>query len=277
MNLAGHDIGVCSWSLKPNSVEQLIEQMDELRLDHLQLALNPLLTTSPEQQDAYIHQLNEAEIAITAGMIGFPGENYGSIALIRGSGGMVPSDQWSARRQLAIDAGQFAKRIGIELISLHLGFIPPSNDQAYPTLINRVREVAAAYAQDGIGLLFETGQERASELLMFLNDLNVKNVAVNFDPANMILYGSGDPIEAVQTLGRHIQHVHIKDAIASASPGIEWGREVAFGAGDIDHTAFLRALIDVGYDGPLVIEREAGETRLADVKRAIAKLEELLA
>lgn len=277
MNLAGHDIGVCSWSLKPTSAEQLVAAMDELQLDHLQLALSPLLALPVDQQDAYINKLNEAEIAITAGMIGFPGENYGSIALIRGTGGLVPSDQWTARRQRSLDAGNLAKRIGIELISLHLGFIPPSSDQTYVSLIGRVREIAGAYAELGIGLLFETGQERASALLMFLNDLNVKNIGVNFDPANMILYGSGDPTEAVQTLGRHIQHVHIKDATASNSPGIEWGREVAFGTGDIDHTAFLRALIDVGYDGPLIIEREAGETRIADVKTAIAKLEELLA
>ena len=79
----------------------------------------------------------------------------------------------------------------------------------------------------------ETGQETASELLQFLNDLPVRNVGVNFDPANMILYGSGDPIEAIETLDRHIRHVHIKDAVASENPGMDWGRTTPVGAGEV--------------------------------------------
>ena len=75
-----------------------------------------------------------------------------------------------------------------------------------------------------VALSMETGQEQAPELLQFLNDLPPTNVGVNFDPGNMILYGSGDPIEAVRILSRHIRHVHIKDAIASAKPGLESGR-----------------------------------------------------
>lgn len=276
MNLAGHDIGVCSWSLKPASMGELVAAMDELQLDHLQLNLMPLLKLDPAQRQAEVDQLNAAEIAITAGMIGFAGENYSTIASIKVTGGLVPSDQWQARHDLAIEGGKIAKQFGIDAVSFHLGFIPPGSDPSYPTLITRTREIASAYADLGVDVLFETGQERANDLLMFLNDLNARNVGVNFDPANMILYGSGDPVEAVATLGRHIRHVHIKDAIASETPGVEWGKEVPFGEGDVDHTGFLRALQDANYTGPLVIEREAGPNRLADVKAAVAKLEELL-
>ncbi len=277
MNLAGHDIGVCNWSLKPSSAQDLIAVLDELSLDHLQLALPSLLKLDESARQAELDAYASADIAITAGMVGFEGENYGTIGSIRKTGGLVPSDLWPARRALAIAAGELASKIGIDRISLHLGFIPPGNDPTYATLLDRAREIARAWAAHDIDLLFETGQERASDLLTFLNDLNTKNVGVNFDPANMILYGAGDPVEAVGMLGRHIRHVHVKDAIASPRPGVEWGREVPFGEGEVDGTAFFRALIDAGYEGPLTIECEIhAADRLANVKTAIAKLEELL-
>ena len=88
----------------------------------------------------------------------------------------------------------------------------------------------------------------------------------------MILYGAGDPIEAIHTLGRHIQHVHVKDATLSSRPGEEWGEEVPFGTGQVPPRAFLDSLKDVGYTGPLAIEREAGADRMADVRTAIETL-----
>ena len=94
-------------------------------------------------------------------------------------------------------------------------------------------------------------------------------MGVNFDPANMIMYGAGDPITAVETLGSFIFHVHIKDGIASDSPGKTWGAEVPFGTGQVGPDRFLTALKKIGYTGPLVIEREAGQQRAADVKAAI--------
>jgi sugar phosphate isomerase/epimerase len=97
-------------------------------------------------------------------------------------------------------------------------------------------------------------------------------VKVNFDPANMILYGAGEPIEAIGILGRHIGHVHVKDATSSNNPGTVWGTEVPFGTGQVPPREFLRALEDVGFTGPLAIEREAGETRIKDIAFAIETL-----
>jgi len=267
-----HEIAVCSWSRRPVSMEKLIASLDELGLDHVQLALGPLLDMDEPARAAAIGLLADDEIAITAGMIGFDGENYGSIPLIRTTGGLIPEATFAARRDRAIAAADLAARIGIEGVSTHVGFIPPSRDPSYAGAVDRVREVVQAYTERGIVLLFETGQEKDSELLQFLNDLNSIYAGVNFDPANMILYGAGDPVEALVTLGRHVRHVHIKDAISSQHPGTEWGEEVAFGAGGVDVHAFLRALTDIGYDGPLVIEREAGADQIADVRRAIDTL-----
>jgi sugar phosphate isomerase/epimerase len=117
-------------------------------------------------------------------------------------------------------------------------------------------------------LLLETGQERANEMLQFLNDLRCQNVACNFDPANLILYGLGDPLDSVAVIGRHIRHVHLKDAINSDQPGTKWGREVDLGRGQVPVLQIVDALDDVGYTGPLVIECEFDAT-LRKVKESV--------
>lgn len=129
--------------------------------------------------------------------------------------------------------------------------------------------MAESLRQRNIVLALETGQESASELLQFLNDLPGENVAVNFDPANMLLYGSGAPIEAITTLSRHIRHVHVKDAVASKRQGIEWGTEVPIGTGEVIFGELLPALEWIDYTGPLVIEREAGDDPVSDIRSAI--------
>jgi len=123
-----------------------------------------------------------------------------------------------------------------------------------------------------VSVLAETGQEDASELLQFLNDTNCRNVGVNFDPANMILYGAGDPIDAIEILDRHIQHVHVKDAVPSAKPRVDWGKEVPFGAGEVGPEVFLDALDEIGYEGSLCIEREVGDDRIGAIKAGIQAL-----
>jgi sugar phosphate isomerase/epimerase len=102
-----------------------------------------------------------------------------------------------------------------------------------------------------------------------------ENLAINFDPANMILYGSGDPIEALRRVGPYVRSVHCKDATWSAQPGKEWGREVPFGDGDVGAESFLRTLREIGYDGPLTIEREIPQEpqrQKAEIGRAVEVL-----
>jgi sugar phosphate isomerase/epimerase len=117
--------------------------------------------------------------------------------------------------------------------------------------VDRIRDIADLFAAHDLWLLMETGQEPAHELLEFLHDLKRDNVFINFDPANMILYGAGEPIAAIKVLGKFIRHVHVKDATASTKPGKEWGEEVPFGTGQVGPRRFLAALHEVGYAGPL--------------------------
>jgi len=269
MRAQEHDLGVCSWSLRPAGMAELVESVRQLGLSHVHLALGKLVSLDDKQRHTELDHLRGSGLTFTAGMIGFPGEDYSTLPRIRLTGGFVPDESWSVRRQLMLEASRIAEELGITLLTTHAGFIPPSNHVDYPKLLGRVAELAESLRQRNIVLALETGQESASELLQFLNDLPGENVAVNFDPANMLLYGSGDPIEAVTTLSRHIRHVHIKDAVASKRQGIDWGAEVPIGAGEVIFGELLPALEWIDYTGPLVIERESGDDLVADIRSAI--------
>lgn len=276
MQLGEHVIGVCSWSLNPASVEDLIAKLKRLDLVHVHLDLTTLLKLDDPARAAAIDQIRRAGITITAGMVTFSGESYATISTIRTTGGFVPDATWEERRDLTVRCAALAKQMGLERLSAHAGFIPPQGDVVFSKVLNRVDEVARRCAEYGVDLLLETGQERAGVLLQFLNELSARSVGVNFDPGNMILYGSGDPVQAANALGGYIRHVHIKDAVRSGRPGLEWGEEVPFGTGDVNVTDLVGALRASKYHGPLVIEREAGNDRLADVQVAVYTLRRVL-
>ncbi len=100
-----------------------------------------------------------------------------------------------------------------------------------------------------------------------LDRLDKRNVGVNFDPANMILYGKGEPVAALKRLARFVLQVHVKDARASSKKG-RWGSEVVAGTGEVDWKAFLAAVRALPQSVDLVIEREAGDSRLEDIRVA---------
>jgi len=277
MNIGGHTIGVCSWSLHPKDTADLVTQVKQAGLSHVQLGLAGLGVLDDKKKLHELDHLKAAGISITGGMVGFQGEDYSTIANIRRTGGFVPDADWPARKSITEQAAALARDLGLPHISAHVGFVPPRGQGNYQKVVDRIRDVADLFAHHSLALLMETGQEKAEELLEFLHDLKRDNVFINFDPANMILYGAGEPIAAIRTLGKFIRHVHVKDATGSAKPGIDWGEEVPFGTGQVKPKNFIQALHDVGYKGPLCIEREAGNQRLTDVKFAVESLKKAIA
>ena len=118
----------------------------------------------------------------------------------------------------------------------------------------------------------------ADDLLRFIGDVGRDNLFINFDPANMILYGSGEPIAALEKVGKYVRSVHCKDGKWAANPGREWGREVPLGEGDVGMEKYLRTLDRLGYTGPLTIEREIAqepERQKAEIGHAIRLLTSL--
>jgi sugar phosphate isomerase/epimerase len=254
-------------------MEDLVTKVKRLGLSHVQLALGELTFLDDKRKYHELGHLRAGGIQFTGGMLAFAGEDYSSIEAIRRTGGYVPDDQWPLRQRVSQEGAKLARELGMKHVMTHIGFVPPPSDAKFGVIVERVRQIAANFAEHGLSLLMETGQEPAAELLHFLQMLNSPNVHINFDPANMILYGAGDPIAAIRLLGKHIRHVHAKDATASAKPGIEWGAEVPFGTGQVNVSSFLHALRQVGYRGPVAIEREAGNNRMTDVATAIESLQ----
>jgi len=253
-------IGVCSWSLGND-----FEKIAEAGVDCVHLAIAPALAPGV---DAYLAKVTQNELTITAAMINFPQENYSTLESIKATGGIVPDDCWRDNRELALKAIELTAELKVQFLSMHFGFVDMHNPAKARMLIERTRMLADKAGEHKVTLLMETGQESAGELRDFLEKLHHPALGVNFDPANMILYGKGNPVEAVGILGPWIKHVHIKDALSTKTPGT-WGSEVVWGTGEVGADKFLRALKNAGFAGALAVEREGGDDRLGDIKAAV--------
>lgn len=201
-------------------------------------------------------------------MFGCLGEDYSTLETIRATGGIAPDATWAKNLEAIRASAGLAAKLGLRIVTFHTGFLPhQKSDPAFAKMLGRLRAVADIFAVHEITLGLETGQETAPALAAFLQELNRPNVGVNFDPANMILYGKGNPVEALRGLSPWLLQVHIKDAQRTKIPGT-WGTEVAAGSGEVNWPVFFAALRGLNFTGDLVIEREAGGQRVADIVTA---------
>jgi sugar phosphate isomerase/epimerase len=260
-------IAVCSWSLQPRDPAHLVEMVRALEIGAVQLALNPALTEPAVWGDAPA-QIEAAGLRLASGMLAFSGEDYSTLESIARTGGVRDDERWSDHLLEATRVAGLAATARIDLVTLHAGFLPEDQDAPLRrTMLDRLHLVADAYVPRGIALAFETGQESAATLIGVLAELGRDGVGVNFDPANMILYGKGDPIEALDALRGVVRQVHVKDALPAEQPGT-WGTEVPVGAGAVDWPAFFEIAETIDPPVTYVIEREAGGSRLDDVAAA---------
>ena len=260
-------VGICSWSLQ-RDIAGVAEAMAKLGVDHVHLAVR---AATGENGDEYLSAVQQQGWTISSTMIDFPQEDYSSLDSIKVTGGIVPDESWDENRELFLGAVEATVKLGVKYLSMHAGFLD-HNDAAYAKkFYERIKCLADASGEKGIVLLLETGQETAEDLAKFMEELNHPAVGVNFDPANMILYDKGDPIEAVKVLSPWIKHIHIKDANRTAETGT-WGAEVPWGTGQVGAERFLKTLEEIGFDGAMAVEREAGDDRFGDIKTAVQSL-----
>lgn len=266
-------IGVCSWSLVPATPAELVERVGDCGVSFVQLALDPIRTGQWNLHET-VHMLRSVNIGVLSGMMGFKGEDYSTLGTIRDTGGVRIDTHWDENLRAAHDNAAIARETGLSLVTFHAGFLPhPQGDPVRELMLDRLRGIIGAFALQGVRVAFETGQERADTLVDVLGEPGFEDVGINFDPANLVLYGMGDPVASLQRLKHRVVQIHIKDAIAANSPGT-WGTEVPVGTGDVDWDAFLGLARSMDVD--LVIEREAGNARVDDVRLARTLLEEHL-
>jgi len=258
-----------------------LEVAHELGVPTIQVHAPHKATRTKEHAEQFLARLKELGISITVVFGGFEGESYATIPTVVRTVGLVPKATRAERFQEMQEISDFAKLLGAPAVGLHLGFVPNNPaDPLYGEVVTVTQQLCDHCKANGQNLHLETGQEEADTLLAFIAKVNRGNLFINFDPANMILYGSGEPIEALRKVGRYVRSVHCKDAKWAAKPGREWGSEMPLGEGDVNVEHFLLALDDIGYKGPLTIEREIPQEparQKEEIGRGITLLNQLKA
>jgi sugar phosphate isomerase/epimerase len=231
------------------------------------------------------------DFVVTSIWAAFEGESYADKPTIERTVGFVPEGTRVAREQRAKQIIDTGRAMGIPIFACHIGFVPEDHNNAdFIAMRDLVQRLCDHAAQHGMTFALETGQERAHAMMRFMNEVNRKNLKINFDPANMILYGTAEPIQALETMASRVISVHCKDGtwppegVADAL-----GNEMPLGEGAVGMDRFVAKLKEIGYRGPLTIEREVsldqdmddrhkeGLSHLDDIRSAIALLKRLRA
>ena len=256
-----------------------LEVASELGVPTIQLHAPHQNTRTQEDAERFVERLKELGIALTCVFGGFEGESYADIPTVSKTVGLVPPDTRDERTREMKEIADFASLLGCNVVALHLGFVPhDSGSRLYREVLNVTRAICDHCRRNGQSLHLETGQETAEALLEFIQDVDRNNLFINFDPANMILYGTGEPIAALKLVGKYVRSIHCKDGKWAQNPGQEWGQEVPLGEGDVGMENYLRTLKEIGYTGPLTIEREIPQDpsrQKSEIGHAVRLLTEL--
>ncbi|HEX6985556.1 MAG TPA: sugar phosphate isomerase/epimerase family protein [Planctomycetaceae bacterium] len=252
----------------------------ELGIPTVQLHAPHKGNRSADAAKRFLDEAAKAGVTVTVVFGGFEGESYADIETTARTVGLVPEATRAGRLAEMKEIAAFARHLGCDAIGMHIGFVPDESTASYHGLLADTRDLLDELAGYGQRLHLETGQETAEHLLRFIGDVGRTNLYINFDPANMILYGTGDPIAALKQVGHLVRSVHCKDATwaPEAVRGKEWGKEVPLGEGDVGMATYLQTLKEIGYDGPLTIEREIPQDparQKADIGHAVELLNRL--
>ena len=254
--------------------ERAIAKVHQLGVPTCQVLANKY---GPEPAEKLRAALQQYGIEATALVVTGPGpEDYsfykGPLTI-----GLVPSQYRAERIEHMKRGSDFARTLGIPAIQSHCGFIPENpNDPVYKETVDAIKEVAGFCRENGQQFRYETGQETPITMLRAIEDVGLDNQGVNFDCANLILYGKANPLDALEVIGRHVQGVHAKDGRYPTNPR-DLGEEVPIGHGHVDFPRVLGRLKELGYRGAITIEREiSGPKQMQDLKQEKTYLEGLI-
>ncbi len=253
----------------------------ELGIPSIQLHTPHAAGRTPEAAEAFLKKLDAYGIELTCVFGGFDGESYADIPTVTRTIGLVPAETRAARLKEMKEIADFSRLLGCDVVGLHIGVVPhDTKSKDYADVVEVTRQLCDHAGKNEQAIHLETGQETADALLQFIADTQRQNLFINFDPANMILYGTGEPIAALRKVGKYVRSVHCKDATWSDQPGVTWGAEVPLGKGQVDVPLYLQTLKEIGYSGPLTIEREIPqdpERQKAEIQHAVQLLNSLKA
>jgi len=258
-----------------NNPDAALQRVHDLEVPTCQVSTEDLSDTMLEGIRAAVQKFN---IEVTALNTSGPGPAVYDFYQGPETIGLVPLQYRADRIAHFKRASDFAKKLGFPAIHTHWGFIPENpNDPVYKDLVPALREVATYLKGNGQMMLYETGQETPITMLRAITDVGVDNQFVNLDTANLILYGKGNPNDALDVVGKLVRGTHAKDGLFPTDPK-KLGEEVPIGKGKANFPRLIARLKKVGYDGPITIEREiSGPRQLEDIRKEKVYLEKLIA
>jgi len=243
-----------------------------LGLGRVQVSRLPGRFYTAEGASEFARMLEVATVRADAVVVVFEGESYKDRESVMRTVGLRPVHLRRDRLAYARRCIDFSTAIGTKIVTLHMGFLPKDpEDPVYGEMLEAVRDLAAYAAPKGVTLSLETGQETGEELARFLGAISVARVGVNFDTANLVLYGMDSPLRALERLLARVTSLHVEDGLPPDDPRL-LGREVPLGEGRAQVRECLRMLDAAGFRGPLIIENYVwsgrGTDPLAELARA---------
>jgi len=254
-----------------------LAKVRDLGLDSCQLCCWDPQVYSPQVAEAARTAAAELGVEITSLWAGYPGPTHWDFREGPSTIGFVPAQYREMRVAAVLKGADFASWAAIPSVTTHAGFIPENAaDPVYGDAVGALRRIAQHCQALGLWFCLETGQETPITLLRVIQDIGTGNVGVNLDPANLLMYGKANPLDALDILGKYVRGVHAKDGEYPTDP-MELGVERPLGQGRADIPALVAKLKALGYQGALTIEREiTGDQQIEDIRQGAALLRTLV-
>ncbi|OPZ08738.1 MAG: Xylose isomerase-like TIM barrel [candidate division BRC1 bacterium ADurb.BinA292] len=253
----------------------ILRYVADFGLDTCQLCCWDSARYTPDRAATLVRELRATGVQVTSLWAGWPGPAVWNFTQGPATLGIVPRKYRAPRVAALKKAADFAARTGLPAIVTHLGFIPENpGDPLFGEVVETVRDIARYCRRRRLEFWFETGQETPITLLRLIESVDTGNLGINLDPANLILYGKGNPIDALEVFGNHVKGVHAKDGVYPTE-GMNLGHEVKVGQGRVRFPAFVRALTALHYRGAYIIEREiSGDQQRRDIRATLRDLKQ---
>lgn len=250
----GSELGIFLRCTGKSDPKEALEAVRGLGLKMVQISKLPDRFYTPEGAAEMQALLKETGIRADAVVAVYDGEIYGDIQSIRETVGFLPEATMAERIAYTKKCIDFAAALGVKIVTFHMGFLPENpDDPVYQRMLGALTEVAQYAAAKGVTISLETGQESAEELLALIDRVQGARVMVNFDMANLVLYGKDDPPSALRKLLGRVTSVHVKDGSLPTDPAL-LGTEQRLGEGAAGVKECLHILKEANFEGPLVIE-----------------------
>lgn len=265
-------IGVFLRCTGRNDPGEALAAVKAVGVDMIQVSRLPDRFYTPDGAKEFASLMKKAGIRASSVVVVFDGESYRDRDAVEATVGFRPAHLLEARLAYARRCVDLAARLGVKIVTFHMGVLPQDpDDPIYQRMLNAVSRMAGYAVTKGVTISLETGQETGEELARFLDQITVARVGVNFDIANLVLYGMDEPPKALRRLLERVTSVHVKDGMPPEDPR-KLGREVRLGEGRGEVKKCLQILWEAGFQGPLVIEnyvwRESGADPLDELRRA---------